>query len=311
MSKTGVKLKSMKVKSWRAAWRDFRHKLALQCASCGRIHSRSPWRLGSGAGGVRLQAAWYCRPECLEKALLALLGRARPGAGRELATPHRVPLGLLLLSRQQLTAVQLRTALELQRSSGQGKIGEWLKQLGFATEAQITAALARQWACPVLRMSPGGLIRRQFTAIPIMLLESFQMIPVEFAEATGTLLIAFSEGIDHTVLYAVEQMLGYRTEACFVCPSVLQKGLQALAQRHAARDVVFDRMQDASECARIIGSYSAKVGAEEVRLARCGSHIWIRLETLRAEAVNLVLRAPTEVTSGVAARLPAAFAPAM
>src|SRR5271156_6615660 len=276
----------MSLKSWTEAWRDFRQKLALKCGNCGRIHSHTLWRrIRDGSRGVRMQASWYCRPECLERALSEVLGRARPVSTRAVVASHRVPLGLLLLSRQQLTAAQLRMALDLQRTAGHGKIGEWLQQLGFATEPQITAALARQWSCPVLRASLGGLVERRFTLIPIpvLLLETFQMIPVEFAEATKTLLVAFSQGVDHTALYAVEQMLGCRTEACFVCPSVLQKELQALAQRHAARDVVFDRTQDAHECARIISSYSAKVGAEEVRLARCGKHIWIRLERLRAE----------------------------
>jgi len=60
--------------------------------------------------------------------------------------------------------------------------------------------------------------------------ESFQMMPVELVEATGTLLMAFSEGIDYTVLYAIEQMLGYHTEPCLVCPSTLKKSLQALAR---------------------------------------------------------------------------------
>jgi hypothetical protein len=54
--------------------------------------------------------------------------------------------------------------------------------------------------------------------------------------------------------------------------------------------VVFDRVEDIDECAHIIGNYSARMKAEEVRLARCGEHLWIRLERLRHEAVNLVLR---------------------
>ena len=293
--------------AWKVVWRDFREKHAVRCGGCGRIHSRNLWRrLRRKAPAVRMQGAWYCRTECLERALAVLIERTHPVSGRNAGAAHRIPLGLLLLSRQQLTAEQLRTALDLQRSTGKGKIGEWLQNLGFATERQITAALARQWACPVLRTGPEGLGLRRLTMIPALLLESFQMIPVELAESTGTLLIAFSEHIDHTMLYAVEQMLGYRTEACFVCPSTLQQGLQALAQSRGAGDVMFDRMEDAGECARIVGSYTAKLGAEEVRMAKCGNHIWIRLEGLRREAVNLVLRAPAGAASELALGLAAA-----
>ncbi len=290
----------MKWKAWNAALSDMRQKLAVKrakCGYCGRVHSRSPWsRLRRRRQGVRMQGSWYCRTQCLERSLAEVLGREHP-VSREMVAAHRVPLGLLLLSRQQVTGEQLRTALELQRKAGHGKIGEWLRQLGFATEPQITAALARQWSCPVLRSRLEDLGASRFHLIPLLLLESFQMIPVEFAAAPGTLLIAFGEGVDHTMLYAIEQMLGCRTEACLVCPSALQKGLHALAQRRGAGDVIFDRMEDAGECARIIGSYATKVGAEQVRMARCGKHIWIRLESLSREAVNLVLRAPEPALS--------------
>lgn len=259
--------------------------------------------------GVRMQGAWYCRAECLELALLEFL-REDSVPRRAEVRPHRIPLGLMLLSRQQLTAEQLRTALEAQRAAvrGQGgserKIGSWLQQLGFATELQITAALARQWSCPVLRSGaePGGghfplIPSANFRGIPVPLLESFQMMPVELVEASGTLLVAFSEGVDYTILVAIEQMLGYRTEACLVCPSALQKGLQSLARRKGSSDVVFDRMEDVRECAHIIGSYSAKVKAEEIRMARCGDYLWIRLERPRHEAVTLVLRTGGETSS--------------
>jgi hypothetical protein len=246
--------------------------------------------------GVRLQGARYCRTECLELALIEVLGRARPGSQRAAAAAHRIPLGLLLLSRKQLTAPELRTALEAQRAAGAGesrkKIGAWLQELGFATEHQITSALACQWSCPMLRTGPGWLGTRSFSCIPALLLESFQMVPVELVEATGILFIAFSEGIDYTVLYAIEQMLGYRTEACLVCPSILQYSLQARARPRRSSDVVIDGVEDARECARIIGSYSAKLKAEEVRFAHCGEHLWIRLERLRHETINLLLRVP-------------------
>jgi hypothetical protein len=291
------------VRSWSSAWRRYYGTLTPHCGYSGCVHARSAWRrMRQRSCGVRLQGARYCRTECLELALIEVLRRAQPVPQRIPVAAHRIPLGLLLLSRQQLTAAQLRTALEAQKNAGRDakqsgsknrkKIGAYLQELGFATEQQVTAALARQWSCPVLRAAPTAIAEGRFPPIPVLLLESFQMMPVEVVEATGTLLMAFSEGIDYTVLYAIEQMLGYHTEPCLVCPSTLQKSLQALARRRGAGDVVFDRMQDAGECAHVIGSYSANVKAKEVRVARCGEHLWIRLERPGGEAVNLVLRAP-------------------
>ena len=135
--------------------------------------------------------------------------------------PHRVPLGLLLLSRQQVTIAQLRTVLDHQRAAGHGKIGEWLQDFGFVTEQQVVAALARQWSCPVWRAdcSPPGSI--PLPEIPVLLLESFRMIPVSFVPATLTLHVAFAGGIAYSMLYAIEQMLGCHTEPCLVSPTVL------------------------------------------------------------------------------------------
>lgn len=285
-----------------AWWSETWEKIAPRCAywACG--YARSRWRrMRRRKRGTRLEGKWYCRPECLERGLADVMRRARasPRPGARLA--HRVPLGLLLLSRQELTAVQLKMALEAQRVAGVRKIGEWLQQLGFASEAQITAALARQWSCPVLRNSSEALGASRFSEVPLRLLETFQMIPVQFVESTATLVIAFSEGIDYTLLYAVEQMLGCHTVPCLVCPSVLQLSLRALAQRRGPGDVVFDRTEEGGECAQIIGNYTAKVRAQEVRLASCGEYFWVRLERLGQTSVNLVLRAPAHNLSILAA----------
>ena len=275
-----------------------------------------------------MQGQRYCRTECLELALIEIFVRSRPVPHRGATARHRIPLGLLLLSRQQLTGAQLRTALGAQRAAGHGqrqgqnesqgqnenqgqnekKIGAWLQELGFVTERQVTAALARQWSCPVLRTGSMAMDASRFPPIPVLLLESFQMMPVELIEATGTLLMAFSEGIDYTVLYAIEQMLGYRTEACLVCPSTMRESLQALTRHRGSKDIVFDRAEDADECAHIIGNYSAKVGAKEIRVAKCGAHFWVRLEGLGQEALNLVLRIPEDDVTGLPASHAAAVA---
>jgi hypothetical protein len=307
---------SISLQSWNAARRRLKEERkderAVKCGSCGRAESASLWRrLRRQPQGLRMQGAWYCGTECLERALAEFLSRSRPTARHNATASHRVPLGLLLLSRQQLTAEQLRDGLEAQRAASRGKIGEWLQELGFVTEPQVTAGLARQWSCPVLRTLPDELGANCVLPIPALLLESFQMIPVELVKATGTLLMAFSEGIDYTVLYAIEQMLGCHTEACLVCPSSLQRGLQALGQRRGTGDVVFDHTEDAGECARIIGNYAARVGAEEIRLARCGEHIWARLHGLRCETVNLVVRTRRDEASAVSAHAPTTVAPAI
>ena len=299
---------SHSVRFWSAAWHDLLRKIAPPCGYCDCLFAGSMWRrMRRRSRGVRMQGETYCRIECLELALTEILTRARDVSRHAAIAAHRVPLGLLLLSRQQLTVTQLRTALQAQSTGGQGqgrtqkKIGAWLQELGFATEEQVTAALARQWSCPVLRTGALAIGRSRLPAIPGLLLQALQMMPVELVEATQTLLIAFSERIDHTALYAIERMLGFRTEACLISPSTMHKSLRALAQQRGSTDVVFEHVEDLSECVHIIGNYSAKVDAREIRFAQCGEHLWLRLEGVRKEPVNLVLRVPGDSISGLTA----------
>jgi len=122
---------------------------------------------------------------------------------------------------------------------------------------------------------------------------------VDYVEATSTLHIAFAERIDYSVLYAIEQMLGCRTEPCIAVPSLLHKRLQSLSEHRGESEVVFDRIADPSEFARIIRSYSIRISASEIRLASCGSHVWVRLLRPSRPALDLLLRSRLEgVDSG-------------
>ncbi len=273
------------------------------------MHARSLWRrLRRRPRGILFHGAWYCLG-CLEQVLAATLRRPQGGT-KPASGARRVPLGLLLLSRQQLTIEQLRAALEAQRASGRGRIGEWLQQLGFATEQQVTAALARQWSCPVLLPGSRLLAPDCPLRIPVTLLESCLMLPVAYVPATAALHIAFGEGIDYGVLYALEQMLGCRTEPCLAVPSALRQGLRGVAERRGESEMVFDRVADSAEFTRIVRSYALRVSAVEVRLACCGPHVWVRL--LRGEGqgqpLDLLLRSPTEASAPDSwAKMPAAI----
>jgi hypothetical protein len=288
--------------SWRLAWRGLWRKLAPRCGRCDRLHARSLWRRWRGKKrGVVIQGSWYCLEGCLEQILSEALTRTRSTAKHSPGS-HRIPLGLLLLSRQQLTPGQLRRALAAQRSAGRGRIGEWLQNLGFVSEQQITAALARQWACPVLRLE--SLPSAHLPQIPLALLETFAMLPVVYVPATTTLHVAFADRIEYGVLYAVEQMLQCRTEPCLAPSSQLRSSLRELAGRRAETEILFEQVADVSEFARIVRSYSARVAASEIRLASCGSHIWVRLLRRANRPLDLVLRCPREAALSPVSAMP-------
>jgi hypothetical protein len=279
---------SFQINSWTLAWRGFWRKLAPQSSSSDCIHLQGLWRrICTKPQGILIQGSRYCPKKCLEQALTDALRRVQSTSLR-VRPPHRIPLGLLLLSRQQLTVEQLRIGLENQRAAGCGRIGEWLQTLGFVNEQQVTAALARQWSCPVLRMNsqvPAGDIPQ----IPATLLASFVMMPVGYVQARSTLHVAFSGGIDYSVLYAMEQMIGCHTEPCMAAPSFVRQRLGTIVEDRSKSEIVFDRVADDAEFSRIVRSYSIGVAAKEVRLAVCGPYLWVRLLRSSYPPLDLLL----------------------
>ena len=74
-------------------------------------------------------------------------------------------------------------------------------------------------------------------------------------------------------------MLDCRAVPCLVSDRVMNGLLEQAQNSRRVTEQVFDRISDSAEMARITGSYAARVGAEEVRIARCGPYIWVPLNT--------------------------------
>lgn len=265
--------------------------MSLDCeeSDCGltrRLWRRLHWWNGS----IRLQGSNYCAPQCFEAAARERFARICRLAAPARPVQHRIPLGLLMLSRGQLTNRQLRLALEAQQASGNHRIGEWLEKLGFATERQVTAALGLQWACPVLT-GKINLDPRSAQRLPYRLLESFRFVPVQFVDATRTFYLAFSGGIDYAALYAVEQMLECRADACLASRSTIDQALEQLGSERGHGALLFEGWREAAEMARITCSYVLKLGAEDVRIVGCKEYIWARL-VASGDVAHLLFRRP-------------------
>jgi hypothetical protein len=190
-----------------------------------------------------------------------------------------------------------------------GKIGEWIEKLGFATEQEVTTALALQWGCPVASSFDPSTIQSP-GSIPLPILEAFQMLPLNYVAATNTLYLAFGERVDHAALYAIERILDCRTQPCVAGRKSIARKLEAMRQLPRPSDVEFGPMNNLAEMARIAASYTARLSPEQVRLCRIGRFIWLRLDVgpdVRSEArvlrtrmrpitTNLVFRLQTEPT---------------
>jgi hypothetical protein len=243
--------------------------------------------------GTSLDGIFYCSHDCLEAALASHLSRLM-----SLAPSHppasRIPLGLLMVARGRLTYEQVAQALAAQQSAGSGKIGDWFEHLGFATEHEVTSALALQWGCPVAASLDSVISPDE--QIPLPILEAFQMLPLRRLQSTNTLCLAFGERVDYAALYTIGTIMECATQPCVAGRKTVARELERL--RHLARpdEVEFGPIQDVAEMTRIGASYIARLGADDARIGRVGPFIWLRLRGRKALA-NIIFRTRKESRS--------------
>ena len=226
--------------------------------------------------GMNVGGQWYCGPGCFEQAVKGKIAELMTFQGKP-AKPRssRIPLGLLLLQRAILTAEQLKIALEKHRSS-ELNFGDVVQQLGFATQEQVTAAVAAQWGCPVFSLGDRQL--EVHVRVPRQLLELYRMLPVHFSESDRKLLIGFVNGVQHHVLYTIGDMTSCTVAPCFITPREYDLHLHSPSTPFLRDDeLVFDQIVEATEMARIASNYVVQIAAERVRLGRCRDYLWARL----------------------------------
>jgi hypothetical protein len=228
--------------------------------------------------GVFLNNQWLCSPACLgqvlEQMLSPLIDSTR--ANRE-AKAHRFPLGLLMHSLGLVSKESLQSALQAQREAGKGRVGDWLRRQGAVTETQITQALAAQWSLPTYPLERREGLLNWAHLLPTGLMLSFQMLPVHYLPASGLLYVAFSSRVDYTALYAIEQMLEFRTQPCLAQESYIERALETLHQRGDSTDIHIAGPLQPSTIAGATLQEVLKLGAREVRVVACADNIWVRL----------------------------------
>jgi hypothetical protein len=226
--------------------------------------------------GITIENGWYCSEGCFEQAVKSKLGELMTSRGKPTkAHRSRVPLGLLLLSRGILTSEQHRLALDHQRLT-EVDFGAAVQHLGFATQEQVTAAVAAQWACPVFSMGDRPLETQ--IRIPRRLLELYEMLPVHYAEPERRLMIGFVRSVQHQALYMIEHITSCTAVPCFITAREYELHLDSPSMWFLRDyEVAVDEIVDATEMARLTTKYVIELGADKLRLGKCRDYLWARI----------------------------------
>lgn len=223
------------------------------------------------------ECQWGCSSQCLERIIRKSLRRERGDVPISMqdncAHRHRVPLGLVMLAQGWITQVQLRKALDAQRSAGEGRIGEWLVRESGIGAAQVTRALAMQWSCPVLPMD-GFTPSAMALAMPRVFIEDLGLLPLRVA-GSRILYLAFNHRLDASAAFALEKMSGLKVES----------GLMDEIQFDAARsrliesrfvEVTHGTASDADVLAAKIAAALEQMEPVDARVVRVHKRYWLR-----------------------------------
>lgn len=148
-----------------------------------------------------------------------------------MAGPRR-QMGDILVTAGMLTPQQLKSALEVQRSSGL-RLGEVLIGLGYAGEADIARAIADQLQIPFI---PDHELQVDFQVarlIPAQLARRKLVLPV--AERNGRILLAMVDPLDVFTLDEIRFLINRPVEPCVVTRQSLERLLSQYERVSALR----------------------------------------------------------------------------
>ncbi|MCB9741804.1 MAG: type IV-A pilus assembly ATPase PilB [Alphaproteobacteria bacterium] len=109
-------------------------------------------------------------------------------------------LGELLVREKLITPVQLRKAMQEQRSGG-GRLGHQLTKLGYIEENELTSFLSKQYGVPSINLGEIDLDPEVIKLVPKEVVQRHQVIPVN--RAGNTLIVAMS---DPSNIYAIDDV---------------------------------------------------------------------------------------------------------
>jgi hypothetical protein len=182
-----------------------------------------------------------------------------------------------MLSHGYVDQEQLKKALQAQRDSGSGRVGEWLRHIGAVTEEQVTQTLGLQWSIPIFPLNQTREYLKCGHLVPLPLLEVAEMVPVHYLPSSHHLYVAFVDRINYTALYSVEKMLGCRTEPCLALQSHVQQALEDLHAQPRPAETLIETLSDPLEIADATVMAVSKLNAQAVRVSGFGGFIWTRI----------------------------------
>jgi hypothetical protein len=284
----------MSIQSLRTAvgrgWKDMHSVCALRsCRNTMLIRSVPQRRVG-----VQVGQLWYCSVDCFVGAALSRLSELSDERIVEMPHRPRLPIGLVMLSKDYLTGEQLRYATAQSQLHGE-ELEIVLLRLGLASERQLAQARAAQWGCPLVKQDRIG--QAVEADIPATLLRSSCAVPLHYSVPAKRLLLGFVYRVEHTLLHALEQVIGCKAEPCFITATECDLQMTRVTGVPGYEEMVFDQPMTPMQMANTLGGLAVEISAREANFVNCRDYIWTRLSG-RRRRLDVLFRARRKIDAG-------------
>jgi len=221
------------------------------------------------------EGGWSCTADCTTAQVSRAVRREMDGRRTDSGGHrHRVPLGLVMLEQGWITSEQLRQALDSQKTSGEGRLGNWLIRQVGVPELLVTRALGLQWSCPVLALDyhdAEGLA----PLMPRLFVDAFGALPLRVA-AGRILYFGFEDRLDPVLALGVERMMGLHVETGLVRSSVFRSAHQRMLKATFPRTELLEASSEPT-LARVLSKAIERAKPIESRLVRIHDCLWLRM----------------------------------
>jgi hypothetical protein len=188
-------------------------------------------------------------------------------------TIPRPKLGTILMQTAFITRAQLEEAVEHQKKSREGRIGEWLCRLGFVEEHQITEALARQYGLPLINLRRSIANEDAVRMIPGKVARCSSLIPVGFDDDQSALRVAVCGPINFNSQEAIRRMV--------------RKGIVAYIGDQSAIQELLHRLYDPEDLdLNNVPTFKSLEGLIEVGNEMVARAVQLRAQNIQAELVQ-------------------------
>jgi hypothetical protein len=193
----------------------------------------------------------------------------------------RPKLGTILMQTAFITQDQLEKAVQLQKQTREGRIGEWLLRLGFVEEHQITAALSKQYGLPVINLRNSNANTDAVRMIPGKVAKCSGIIPVGFDDSQAALRVAVSAPVSFSSQEAIRRMVRKGIVAYIGDQSVIQ---QLLEQWYEPEDLdlnnipTFGSLEQMIEMGSEMVTIAINNRAQNIQAELVQDFLWMRLD---------------------------------